>query len=479
MTSSGGRPATPGSPPAPAAARPPPGRARARPRVRGCSRPARRRRTDGRPDRPACRRSRRRTHRPPARPGRAPRCRPCGRPTTPRRCPARGRDTSLGCRDPWRVSVPASQSRVPELEPGDEFAGCRIEAVAGRGGMGVVYRATELSLGRPVALKLLAPERARDGSFRERFQRESRMAAAIDHPNVIPVYAAGESDGLLYLVMRYVGGTDLHALLRERGAPRARAGGRHRRPGGCGARRRARRRARAPRRQAGQRAAGRRPRLPERLRAHAARGLRHAAHRVRPVGRDRRVLRARAPARRADRRARGRLLARLRAVRGADRRAAVHDRHRAGDHARPPPRRAADAVRARGAAGVRPRDRPRAGQGPRRPLSVGGRPRARRTGRRPRRADHRVRAQRRGRLRRAERGADAGQRRRGHRGHAPARGRDRRRRRRRPAAAVVDPAGRRRGAAAGQGPHGRPAAPLAVPARRRADDLRSRSSPSG
>jgi len=107
---------------------------------------------------------------------------------------------------------------VPELSPGAEFAGCRIEAVAGRGGMGVVYRATELSLGRPVALKLLAPERARDAEFRERFQRESRMAAAIDHPNVIPVYAAGEHDGSLYLVMRYVGGTDLHALLRDRGA---------------------------------------------------------------------------------------------------------------------------------------------------------------------------------------------------------------------------------------------------------------------
>jgi Protein kinase domain/Domain of unknown function (DUF4440) len=106
---------------------------------------------------------------------------------------------------------------VPELEPGDEFAGCRIEAIAGRGGMGVVYRATELSLGRPVALKLLAPERASDEAFRERFQRESRMAAAIDHPNVIPVYAAGEEDGSLYLVMRYVGGTDLHALLREQG----------------------------------------------------------------------------------------------------------------------------------------------------------------------------------------------------------------------------------------------------------------------
>ena len=105
-----------------------------------------------------------------------------------------------------------------ELEPGAEFAGCRIEAVAGRGGMGVVYRATELSLGRPVALKLLAPERARDEEFRERFQRESRMAAAIDHPNVIPVYAAGEQEGSLYLVMRYVSGTDLHALLRESGA---------------------------------------------------------------------------------------------------------------------------------------------------------------------------------------------------------------------------------------------------------------------
>jgi hypothetical protein len=107
---------------------------------------------------------------------------------------------------------------VPELEAGSEFAGCRIEAVAGRGGMGVVYRATELSLGRPVALKLLAPDRAGDREFRERFQREWRMAAAIDHPNVIPIYAAGEHDGSLYLVMRYVAGTDLHACLRDRGA---------------------------------------------------------------------------------------------------------------------------------------------------------------------------------------------------------------------------------------------------------------------
>src|SRR5215213_5257923 len=119
---------------------------------------------------------------------------------------------------PGTVPVHVTILCVNELEPGDEFAGCRIEAIAGRGGMGVVYRATELSLGRPVALKLLAPDRARDSGFRERFQRESRMAAAIDHPNVIPVYAAGEHDGALYLVMRYVGGTDLHALLRDQGA---------------------------------------------------------------------------------------------------------------------------------------------------------------------------------------------------------------------------------------------------------------------
>ena len=83
--------------------------------------------------------------------------------------------------------------------------------------MGIVYRATQLSLGRPVALKLIAPEHAADSGFRERFQRESRMAAAIDHPNVIPVYEAGEEDGRLYIVMRWVEGTDLHRLLRSEG----------------------------------------------------------------------------------------------------------------------------------------------------------------------------------------------------------------------------------------------------------------------
>ena len=115
---------------------------------------------------------------------------------------------------------------VPDLLPGAQIAGCRIEAVAGRGGMGIVYRATQLSLGRPVAVKLIAPERAGDPGFRERFERESRVAAAIDHPNVIPVYAAGEEGGHLYLVMRYVAGTDLQGLLaRERRLPPARVAG--------------------------------------------------------------------------------------------------------------------------------------------------------------------------------------------------------------------------------------------------------------
>ncbi|QEC46204.1 protein kinase [Baekduia soli] len=106
---------------------------------------------------------------------------------------------------------------MAELEPGSEFAGCRIEGVLGRGGMGVIYRATEVRLGRPVALKLIATEQASDPDVRERFEREARLTASIDHPNVVPVYAAGEEDGHLYLVMRYVPGTDLQALLRREG----------------------------------------------------------------------------------------------------------------------------------------------------------------------------------------------------------------------------------------------------------------------
>ena len=106
---------------------------------------------------------------------------------------------------------------VPDLLPGAEFAGCRIEAVAGRGGMGIVYRATQLSLGRPVALKLMAPRLASDRVFRARFESECRLAAAIDHPHAVEVFHAGEEDGLLYVTMRYVDGTDLRAILRAEG----------------------------------------------------------------------------------------------------------------------------------------------------------------------------------------------------------------------------------------------------------------------
>ena len=83
--------------------------------------------------------------------------------------------------------------------------------------MGVVYRATQLTLGRLVAVKAMAPALAQDADYRERFQRESHIAASIDHPNVIPVYEAGEFDGTLYLIMRWVDGTDLRALLAEHG----------------------------------------------------------------------------------------------------------------------------------------------------------------------------------------------------------------------------------------------------------------------
>jgi serine/threonine protein kinase len=101
--------------------------------------------------------------------------------------------------------------------PGITFAGYRIESLVGRGGMGVVYRATDLSLERPVALKMTAPELAEDEHFRSRFLREPRLAASLDHPNVIPIYEAGEHEGQLYLAMRFVEGSDLKRVLEREG----------------------------------------------------------------------------------------------------------------------------------------------------------------------------------------------------------------------------------------------------------------------
>jgi protein kinase-like protein/uncharacterized protein DUF4328 len=107
---------------------------------------------------------------------------------------------------------------APDPAVGTQVAGYRIVEPVGSGGMGVVYRAEEVGLGgRSVALKLLPPAMAGDPDFRARFLREMRVAAAIDHPNIVPIYRAGEEHGLLYLAMRYVHAFDLRRVLEAEG----------------------------------------------------------------------------------------------------------------------------------------------------------------------------------------------------------------------------------------------------------------------
>jgi serine/threonine protein kinase len=111
-----------------------------------------------------------------------------------------------------------SDTEVPgEVPGGGRLAGYRLLDEIGRGGMAVVYRAEDQQLGRTVAVKVLAPRWAGDENFRRRFERESRMAAAIDHPHIIPVYQAGEAAGVLFIAMRYVEGRDLRVLLDRTG----------------------------------------------------------------------------------------------------------------------------------------------------------------------------------------------------------------------------------------------------------------------
>jgi Tol biopolymer transport system component/predicted Ser/Thr protein kinase len=104
-----------------------------------------------------------------------------------------------------------------DLSPGTHLGAYRIERRLGRGGMSVVYLAEHLQLSRLVALKVLPSRLARDQEFRLRFERESKLAASLDHPNIVPVHDAGEADGLLYIAMRFVEGKDLGKLLREEG----------------------------------------------------------------------------------------------------------------------------------------------------------------------------------------------------------------------------------------------------------------------
>jgi len=100
---------------------------------------------------------------------------------------------------------------------GKVLAGYRIEERIGRGGMGLVYRAEHLNLRRRAAIKIIAPELAETSGFHERFNREARIAAALQHPNIVTVYDAGDEDGLLYLAMQYIEGSDLSSVLRSQG----------------------------------------------------------------------------------------------------------------------------------------------------------------------------------------------------------------------------------------------------------------------
>jgi serine/threonine protein kinase len=100
---------------------------------------------------------------------------------------------------------------------GRTVAGYRLVELIGRGGMGVVYRAEQLSLGRDVAFKLLREDLAHDEAFRTRFLRESRLGGQVPHPNMVPIYDAGEADGLLYIAMQHVDGVDLRRLVARDG----------------------------------------------------------------------------------------------------------------------------------------------------------------------------------------------------------------------------------------------------------------------
>ena len=111
----------------------------------------------------------------------------------------------------------AADGFMVSFAAGSRIAGYRLEEQIGKGGMAVVFRARDEQLGRLVALKILAPALAGDAEFQRRFVSESRAAAAIDDPHIVPVFAAGEADGVLFIAMRYVAGGDAHSLLRAEG----------------------------------------------------------------------------------------------------------------------------------------------------------------------------------------------------------------------------------------------------------------------
>jgi hypothetical protein len=106
-----------------------------------------------------------------------------------------------------------AESGLPRLESGSIFAGYRIEGLLDRGGMGVVYKAVDVELERTVALKIIAPEHTQDATAVARFKAEARLAASLEHPNIVPIHRGGEEHGILYLAMRFVPGTNLREVI--------------------------------------------------------------------------------------------------------------------------------------------------------------------------------------------------------------------------------------------------------------------------
>src|SRR6185503_2811454 len=106
---------------------------------------------------------------------------------------------------------------MSDAQIGSEVAGYRIVSVLGQGGMGTVYLAEQTSPRRNVVVKLLRADLSSDEAFRQRFVHESEAAASTEHPNIVPIYSAGEADGVLYIAMRYVEGDDLRELIANRG----------------------------------------------------------------------------------------------------------------------------------------------------------------------------------------------------------------------------------------------------------------------
>jgi hypothetical protein len=102
---------------------------------------------------------------------------------------------------------------LPKLRPGAVFAGYRIERQIARGGMGVVYEAVDIDLDRKVALKIIAPEHTQDPTAVARFKGEARLTASLEHPNIVPIHRGGEENGILYLAMRFVPGTNLREVI--------------------------------------------------------------------------------------------------------------------------------------------------------------------------------------------------------------------------------------------------------------------------